>query len=432
MKFNSLVILALLCFLQPAFSQKVIESVKNRNLQQLDFLIKSGADVNEKDNNTMTPLLWAVRNDDSASVDLLLQNGADPNALTNAGKNTDTAFTPLTLACLNGNVHIAKALLKKGANVNDKVKAFTIWDECADRTALMLAAQNGLVDIIKMLLDNNADVNQHGKFYHMISYHNSGIGIAQERFWTGDAETAIMLAVENNHSDVVELLLGRGAEVNYQDEMILPDRFTQYSSEVSNKSMKKHETALLIAASIGDTSIVRMLLDAGAKTDVENALKMSPLLNAASNGCSGALEELLARGCDINKKGGLWDGNALTWAAFGGDTAAVNVLLNHGLDINSCTDNNSSALMIAADQGRTPALKLLLDWKASIEWMNKDDQTALFRACINGHTPCVEALLAAGAKTDAKDKFDKTPLMYATERNSGTIIELLTKASIGK
>jgi ankyrin repeat protein len=318
--------------------------------------------------------------------------------------------------------------LNNGANVNDKVRASSNWDEHAERTALMLAAQNGFVEIVKILLENNADVNQHGKFYHVISYYNSSNAITQERNWVGDAETALMLAVRNNRSDVVKLLLGKGAEVNYQNEVILPERFTSYRTEVSNKSMKKHETALLIAAAVGDTGVVRMLLDAKAKIDVEDELQMNPILNAAYYGHPGVLEILISNGCNINKNGGLWDGNALTWATSGGDTNTILFLLARGMDINSTTNNNSSALMIAADQGRTPALNLLLNRKASIEWTNRDNQTALFRACIYGHTQCVKDLLAAGARVDGKDNKDKTPLMYATQRASNSIVDLLTKA----
>ena len=55
-----------------------------------------------------TPLAWAVRQDDVQQVDKLIRAGADVTAANRYG------ITPLYLAALNGNAPIIEKLLKAG------------------------------------------------------------------------------------------------------------------------------------------------------------------------------------------------------------------------------------------------------------------------------------------------------------------------------
>jgi ankyrin repeat protein len=80
--------------------------------------------------------------DDKKTVDTLLAAGAqrDPK--------TDSGWTPLIVAAINGHTEIAKSLLAAGANVNAR-------DE-DNWTPLMQAAHNGHVNTVKLLLKNGA------------------------------------------------------------------------------------------------------------------------------------------------------------------------------------------------------------------------------------------------------------------------------------
>ena len=86
--------------------------------QQVQEAIVTGADVNRRDQNGMTPLMWAsTANTNPEVVSLLLAAGADLEAQDNYG------FTSLMLAVeFNQNPAVIVALLESGADVKAKDK----------------------------------------------------------------------------------------------------------------------------------------------------------------------------------------------------------------------------------------------------------------------------------------------------------------------
>jgi len=86
----------------------------------MEFLIKSGADVNAKNKDGMTPLhqvmFWKLNifygaggGEKMEAIKLLISGGANINARNNEGK------TPLDMAKEQGETEIVKFLTKKGA-----------------------------------------------------------------------------------------------------------------------------------------------------------------------------------------------------------------------------------------------------------------------------------------------------------------------------
>ena len=56
---------------------RVIEAVKNCDLETLKDLLEERADVNEQDEQGWTALNWAAGRGDAQAVSLLLEHGAD-------------------------------------------------------------------------------------------------------------------------------------------------------------------------------------------------------------------------------------------------------------------------------------------------------------------------------------------------------------------
>lgn len=73
------------------------------------------------------------------------------------------------------------------------------YRSCLKETALTIAVAKGRKKVIKLLLDGGADVNAKQRHSHTYRYNNF---ICEK-----EEKTALMLAVENRHEDVVELLL---------------------------------------------------------------------------------------------------------------------------------------------------------------------------------------------------------------------------------
>lgn len=159
-------------------------------------LIKSKADVNEKSGpNGATPLITAAKKGQTEIVKILLDNGADVNAK----DNLDT--TALMWAAFRGHTETVKTLLDKDADVNakgkvllSKFKGEVPTDLGTARglngvTALMLAVFMDYTETVKVLLENGANVNA----------------------TADDGTTALLLAQERGHREMVHLLQMAGA-----------------------------------------------------------------------------------------------------------------------------------------------------------------------------------------------------------------------------
>lgn len=165
-------------------------------------------------------------------------------------------------------------------------------------TALMAAAERGKRDIIKLLLDENAKPDLQNK----------------------EGDTALILAAAANQPESVRALVEANADVRVKDQKnwtaLMKAVFAGYDPVVdsllatSRDALKRDgqlDRALSVAALLGNTVILRALLDHGANinaTTIDN--KQTALMYAASAGKRDALELLLSRGADtklVNMEG---------------------------------------------------------------------------------------------------------------------------------
>jgi len=77
-----------------------------------ELLLASKADVNAKDSNGDTPLLYAAGEEHKDVAELLLANKADVNARNSNG------WTPLHEAAMDGQKDMVELLLAHGADIN--------------------------------------------------------------------------------------------------------------------------------------------------------------------------------------------------------------------------------------------------------------------------------------------------------------------------
>jgi ankyrin repeat protein len=144
-----------------------------------------------------------------------------------------------------------------------------------------------------------------------------------------------MWAVAQKHSDVVAVLLARGADVHARTEewsqmvAVPPHGYTGH-----NRIMRQgRDTALMFAARVGDLASARLLVDAGAKVNDADAEGVSALALASHSGFSELVEFLLERGADPNLAPAGF--TALHAAVMRRDEKMARALLAKGADANA-------------------------------------------------------------------------------------------------
>lgn len=139
-----------------------------------------------------------------------------------------------------------------------------------------------------------------------------------------------------------------------------------------NAANSDKRTALMFAAFNAQTDIVKMLIDAGADVNQQDAGGTSPLMFAASapNG-SAAVVLLLDAGAEINMIDSNEHFTALMWAAAEGQAENVKLLLERGADATLQDIDGDTAESFAAQAGHTAVVQILKKAAAPAESENE-------------------------------------------------------------
>ena len=295
-------------------------------------------DVNLQDNLGNTALLEAVYKKRKEIVKLLLEH---PKIDVNV-QNDNDKDTALLIAVDDNNMEMVELLLrhpKINVNLQDKDK----------NTALIIATYRNNIEVVKLLLKHpKINVNLKGK----------------------NNETALATASGNNIKKIVELLLYKGADPN------IPN--------------KDYDTPLTFTS---DKEIVKLLLKAGANPNIRNNTGQTALLIAFAEGNKEIIELLLNKKADPNILSKDFN-TPLTYASEKGYTEIVKLLLKAGAIPNITGQYGNTALMWASDNGHIDIVKLLLKAGANPNIKNDDGQTALILASDNGHKEIVKLLIS--------------------------------------
>lgn len=298
-----------------------------------------------------------------------------------------TQMDSIHLAAFNGHKNMVQKLIRGNKSLINQA------DE-AGMSALHWASSRGHHEIVEILLDKGADVNFQGGIYG----------------------TALCAASSRGHTSIVQILLDKGADVNAKGgEGRSFDNALYAACEVGCDKIVQillgrgakvnvpggfHGYALHAACDRGHIKIVQVLLGQGAEVNAQGGCMNTALQAACQGGHIKIVQALLDQGAEVNTQGGQY-GNALAAASYTGHAQIVQILLDQGANVNAQGGHFGSALCAAASKGHLEIVQILLDNEAEVNDESEvggDPSNALHEACRGGHVEVVQMLLDMGAE----------------------------------
>ncbi|XP_043094768.1 ankyrin-1a isoform X18 [Puntigrus tetrazona] len=346
--------------------------------QVVTELVNYGANVNAQSQKGFTPLYMAAQENHLEVVKFLLDNGANQTIPTEDG------FTPLAVALQQGHENVVALLINHGTK--GKVRL----------PALHIAARNDDTRTAAVLLQNDPNPDVLSKQISRT--------ISEESCDIRTGFTPLHIAAHYENLNVAQLLLNRGADVNF--------------------TPKNGITPLHIASRRGNVIMVRLLLDRGAKIDAKTKDELTPLHCAARNGHVRIIEILLDQGAPIQAKtkNGL---SPIHMAAQGDHLDCIRQLLQYNAEIDDITLDHLTPLHVAAHCGHHRVAKVLLDKGAKPNTRALNGFTPLHIACKKNHMRVMDLLLKHSASLEAVTESGLTPLHVSSFMGHLNIVKIL-------
>lgn len=244
----SIVLFLSFCSLAPISqaAPSLFKAIQSRNYEEINSLLKQGANVDGKNIDGSTALHLAAEDGQTETIKILIEAGANIHA------RDLRQETPLHSAAARGKSEAVRLLLEKKANP-DAVNKF-------GNTPLHLSAGNGYSETTKILIEAGASVNA-----------------ADDREHT-PLDYVIFRTKSEEKTELINLLMSKG---------------TQITAENLGKAMQ-------IAITFNDPATAKMLIEAGANTHVEDNCKNTPLHSAAMRGMTELVQRLIEKKANVN------------------------------------------------------------------------------------------------------------------------------------
>lgn len=248
----------------------LLYAARDGRVAEARLLLDSGADLELREANAITPLLMALLNNQLAVANLLLDYGAEVNVDDFYGRSPLFAAVDYRNLDMNSErqddpqdndvdrdpiLPMILRLLAAGANVNARTKEWppekkwlynlndVSWVDMTGQTPYIRASEAADIPVMQLLLEHGADP-------HLTTYEGTTALMAAAGVnWTV-AQTYTFS--EEAQLEAVTMNIELGADVNATNSMGL--------------------TALLGAANRGDNPVIRYLASQGAKLDVQDAV----------------------------------------------------------------------------------------------------------------------------------------------------------------
>jgi len=376
------------------------QACTNGSAAFVDLLLKAGANPNTPVATGVPPIMTCARSGSADAVRILLARSADPNAKEPSQNQTalmwaaaehhpdvvrtligvkpglfartKNGFTALHFAAREGDIESARLLLAAGVNVDLRSQPDVPNKSAADgeqgnplagrralsatasdgATPLLVATMRGQVPLALFLLEQGADPNAADAgltplHWAAATWEN---GTANPVY--GFDEPMAGISDRQAKLQLVRSLLAHGADPNARMTRAKPAFAGGYTDVVG-------ATPFLLASSVDDVEMMRLLLAAGADPKLMTATNATTVMAAAA--------------------------------------------LNHAVGESAVTEQQAIA-----------AVKLLLDLGLSAGGVTTFNENALFGPAYRGWNALLELLIEKGAEVNVESKAGVTPWLAAS------------------
>ena len=256
-------------------------AARTGRVDAIRLLVDKGANVNAAETRTgSTALMWAAAENRAEAVRALVSAGADVNARSKVTAYPHTppgvigdaleegysyvgqtvlprgGWTALMYAARQGALDAARALAESGADLRSADPDGT--------PALTFAIINGHYDLAALLIEKGADVNQPDRtgatpLYSAVDMHT---------LVTSFGRPELPRAITEGSVPMAKTLLAHGAN----PDRTLKTRVLKRTYQAGDGRLVEGSTALMRAAKANDAVMMRVLVDAGADLNHQNAI----------------------------------------------------------------------------------------------------------------------------------------------------------------
>ncbi|XP_067652079.1 putative ankyrin repeat protein RF_0381 [Haliotis asinina] len=317
-------------------------------------------------------------------------------------------------ACLGGDVEVVKHVLSQNMlDINSR-------EQCG-RTAVMLAAENGHKDVVEFLVDKGADLSLVDETADNV-LHCACRG--------GDAGVVKYILSKNRVDinrrglhELTPIMMARRCKHREVVELLLSTR--------ADGSLRyyNHINMLLSACREGDMEVVKFVLSQNiVDVDSRGPRKKTPVMLAAQYGHKEVVKVLVENGADLSLA---YDtgSNGLHLACSKGRLEVVKYIISQNIvDINCRGLGKKTAAMIAAGCGHKEVVELLVENGADLSLACASGSNILHLACSRGRLEVVKYILSQNiVDINSRGLKKKTPVMNAAESGHKDVVELLVE-----
>jgi ankyrin repeat protein len=440
----------------PQGSMILFSAIDSENINLVKDSIHAGSDINAKNGNGLTPIMYAIKKNSISIVNYFLTLPINIEIEDNEGNNL--------LHYLSSN---EDGVLLNNIFKNDKVKNLINKKNQSGISPLFIAVENTNLLLVNSLMLNGADINEINseaksilllsheknlslksvkskKILHGLIENSSNVNIHTSNTIKENSNTKKSLLYEATELEDIELcnlLIKKGANIKEKFE---GNSLLHLSTKVGNKNLvslylsyallvdergENGETPFMIALKKGNPSLIQFLISKGANINLANTNGDTPLSIAVGNADLKNVQLLIQSKADVNHLNEL--GNNLLMEAVKGDINKkqeiydiISLLVKSGLKINSKNIYGNTALSYMINKKNIKLIKYLIKLGADVNISDSLGNTPLHKVVLlslfdrlknKELDEIIEILFLAGVDPNIRNNEGLTPLHIAVK-----------------